>query len=143
MNVTHVAEFRFYDLDEDKAAIVDRVINKALFEHGMMFRKEYDMVFHPVGAAITWESKQEDGDKPSSKQLGFARKLWVDLKNKIVTETNIDLAAKAQDLLGQVQTVMKDPEVTKKQASEAIGVQKEALDELNFSQNGVTTSGWQ
>jgi hypothetical protein len=142
MNVSHVAEYRFYDLSPEKARDIDRLLTKALLEHGYQFTKDYDSVFRPAGDPVTWESRQEEDDKPTSKQMGFARKLWVDLKVLIATETNIDLAAKAQDLLMQVREKMKDPEVTRKTASETIGVLKEAIDELTFSQKGITTNEW-
>lgn len=138
VNPLFVSEFRFFT---EEAEAISRIILRTLAEHGYD-AQDYDHIFHAAREAIKFESRQTADDKPSGKQVSFARKLWHDLRHLVKTEGDEALAAKAQLLLSQIQEAMKAPEVSKKEASEAIGALKEAADELTFSQKGINTKEW-
>lgn len=142
MNVSHVAEYRFYDLPPEKAQAIDRLLTKTLLEHGYQYTRDYDMVFRPTHEKVEWENKQTPDDKPSPAQTSFARKLYKDLSALVQKHSNEQEAATVVNLLETVRTGMRDPEVTRKQASEFIGAMKDAIDELTFKQKGVRTNEW-
>ena len=136
MNVSHTAEIRFYDLDDESAA---RLMGHVIRAYGTA---QVDVRYGTVGAQIEWPSRQTDEDKPSSKQVNYARRLWYDLKDLIRSEKDLDLAEQAQSMLTAISAVMKDSEVRKTDASDVITALKDAIAELQFSQTGAVDDPW-
>jgi len=137
--VSHVAEYRFYDLDREAAVAVDRVLTKALLEHGLVFKGDYDSAFRPVANVIKWDPViPEEGEKPTKSQRSYALSLWKDLREEATRGRDENVVARVQVLLHDVQTTMKDPEATKREASNCIEALSEALADLRFLRTGAT-----
>lgn len=127
MNCTHVIEVRVYNATDDEvAALVSRYATE-----------ECDIRWGKVEATFDWPSRQVDDDKPSGKQVNYARRLWFELKDLVRTEKDLGLAERAQELLKAINFSMQDAEVSRKTASAAIDALNEAIAELMLSQTGA------
>lgn len=137
MTVTHVAEYRFYDLTDAEAAAIDRVLTRALLENGKQFKQDYDCAFRGASVVVRWNpTVPSDEDKPTKSQLSYARTLGGDLRSAATRCNDTDVVARVQVLLREVQAALQDPESTKRIASNCIDAMTEALADLRFIANG-------